>query len=164
MSKLLTIRAATMDDFEAICPLLRELDEYHVRILPGVFQPIDDAELQRERIARFVENDEAELFLAASDDEIVGLVTIRIADMPDAPMFLPDRRACIEDLVVSSASRGQGIGKRLLAHVSEWARGRQLQSIDINVWSENKMGVAFYQSHGFQPRCQKMELRINREA
>jgi len=158
----LTIRTATMDDFAAICRLLHELDNHHVRILPEVFQPFDDPTRQRDRIARFLDEDDAELLVAEFRTDIVGLVTVRISENPDAPMFRPDRRACIDDLVVRRESRGQGIGKLLLARVTEWTRSRKLQCIDINVWNENKIGTSFFKTNGFEPRCHRMELKIDK--
>jgi ribosomal protein S18 acetylase RimI-like enzyme len=151
-----------MDDFAELCQLLDELDDHHVRILPEVFQPFNDPPRQRDRLARFIEEDDAELFVAESSAEIVGLVTVRISETPNAPMFRPDRRACIDDLVVRRDSRGQGIGKRLLARVSEWTRSRKLQWIDINVWNANAVGASFFKTNGFEPRYQRMELRIDK--
>ena len=158
----LTIRTATMDDYAAICRLLDELDDHHARILPDVFQPFDDPTRQRERIARFVDQDDAELFIAELNTDIIGLATVRISDNPDAPMFRPGRRACMDDLVVRRESRGLRIGNRLLARVTEWTRSRGLQWIDINVWNENKVGLSFFTTNGFTPRCQRMELRIDK--
>ena len=158
----LTIRTATLDDYPAVCQLLHELDDHHVRIRPDVFQPFDDPTRLRERIARFVDEDDAELFVAEIHTDIVGLATVEISDNPDAPMFRPGQRACIDDLVIRRESRGQGIGKLLLARVTEWTRSRKLQCIDINVWNENKVGTSFFKTNGFEPRCQRMELKIDK--
>lgn len=157
----LTIRTATMDDFAAVCRLLHELDGHHVRILPDVFQPFDGPTRQRERIARFVDGDDAELFVAEINRDIVGLATIQISSSPDAPMFRPGRHAYMDNLVVNRDFRGSGIGKMLLARVTEWTRSRNLQCIEISVWMDNDVGLSFFTSNGFTPRCQRMQLRID---
>ena len=162
MTTGLTIRAATMDDFAAICGLLHELDDHHVRILPEVFQPYDDPSRQHDHIARFVDGDDAELFVAELGTNIVGLATVRIAENTAAPMFRPERRAYIDDLVVKLESRGQGIGQLLLARVTEWAHAQKLEYIDISVWNENQVGTSFFKTIGFEPRCQRMQLKINK--
>lgn len=156
-----TIRTATMDDFGTVCQLLQELDELHVRIRPDVFQQFDDPVRQRERIARFVNENDAELFVAEMKTGIVGLATVRITDNPDAPMFRPGRRACMDNLVVNQKFRGVGIAKMLLDRITEWTQSRELPCIDINVWHDNKAGLSFFTTNGFTPRCQKMELRID---
>ncbi len=72
-----TIRTATMDDYPAVCRLLRELDDHHVRIRSDVFQPFDDPIQQRKRITRFVNDDDAELFVAEISPDIVAVATVR---------------------------------------------------------------------------------------
>ena len=151
-----------MDDYPAVCRLLRELDDHHVSICPDVFQPFDDPIQQRKRVTRFVDDDDAELFVAEINPDIVGLATVRISDNPDAPMFRAGRRACIDDLVVNREFRGLGIAKMLLDRVTEWTQSRELQCIEINVWNDNKAGLSFFMTNGFTPRCQKMELRIEK--
>ena len=121
-----------MDDYPAVCRLLHELDDHHVRIRPDVFQPFDDPIRQRERIAQFVNEDDAELFVAEINTDIVGLATVRISDNPDAPMFRPGRRASMDNLVVNREFRGLGIAKMLLDRVTEWTQSRELHCIDIN--------------------------------
>ena len=162
MPAKLTIRTATMDDYPAVCRLLHELDDHHVRIRPDVFQPFDDPVRQRERIARFVNAADAEMFVAEINTEMVGLATVRISDNPDAPMFRPGRRACVDDLVVKCEFQGLGIAKRLLDCVTEWTQSQELQCININVWNDNKAGLSFFTTNGFTPRCQQMELRIDK--
>lgn len=156
------IRTATMDDCSAVCRLFRELDDHHVSIRPDVFQSFDDPIQQRERVARFVNGDDAELFVAEINSDIVGLATVRASDNPDAPMFRPGRRACMDDLVVKRESRGSGIGKMLLDRVTKWAQSRELPCLVINVWNANKEGLSFFAKNRFVPRCQQMELQIEK--
>jgi ribosomal protein S18 acetylase RimI-like enzyme len=157
-----SIRSATMDDYSSICRLLRELDDHHVSIRPDVFQPFNDPRQQRERVTGFVNSDDAELFVAEINFDIVGLATVRVSDNPDAPMFLPGRRACMDDLVVNREFRGVGIAKKLLESVTEWAQSRKLPCLVINVWNNNQAGVSFFTKRGFALRCQQMELQIEK--
>ena len=157
-----TIRPGTMDDFAAICRLLGELDDHHVGIRPDVFQPFDDSTRQHERVTRFFNQEDAELFVAAVGSNIVGLATVRVLPNPDAPMFRPDSRACMDNLVVNRNFRGLGIAKMLLDRVTEWTQARQLQGLVINVWHQNEAGMSFFTANGFTPRCHQMEVQIDR--
>lgn len=157
-----TIRTGRMEDYPAVCRLLYELDDHHVRIRPDVFQPFDDSVQQLARVSRFVNQDDAELFVAEINSNIVGLATVRISRNPDAPMFRPGSRVCMDDLVVHCEFRGMGIAKMLVDRVTEWAQSREVQYIVINVWYENKAGLSFFTTNGFIPRCQQMELRIDK--
>lgn len=161
MTGKVTIRAATMDDFSAICQLLHELDDLHVRIRPDVFQPFDGPTRPRERIARFIDEHDGEIFLAEVGTDIVGVATIQIMDSPDAPMFRPRQTAVIDDLVVNQEFQGLGIGKRLLDSAVEWTQLRKILRININVWIDNETGMSFFAANGFTPMYQRMELRID---
>ena len=155
------IRIASMDDYSEIRRLLRDLDELHVRIRPDVFQSFDDQVQQRERIEQIINNHNSDLFAAEIGSNFIGLATVRVASNPDAPMFRPSRRACMDDLVVSTKFRRLGIAQMLVDHVAEWAASRELPSLGINVWNSNHDGVSFFESYGFKPRCQQMEIQIS---
>jgi ribosomal protein S18 acetylase RimI-like enzyme len=157
-----TIRTATMDDFSAVDRLLHELDDHHVRIRPDVFRPFNGPTRPRELIARFIDEDDGELFLAEVGNDIVGLATIQITDSPDAPMFRPRQNAIIDNLVVNQEFQRLGVGKRLLDCAVEWTRSRKIPRIDINVWIDNKTSLSFFTANGFTPMCQRMELRIDK--
>lgn len=163
MKDELTIRAATIDDYSAICQLLHELDDLHVRIRPDVFRPIRGPIRPREQIAQFIDADDGEILLAeVGTDMVVGLATIQIMDRPSAPMLQPRQSAVMDNLVVSQKFRRMGIGKRLLDCAVAWTRSRMIPSIDINVWIENEAGMSFFKANGFTPLCQRMELRIEK--
>ena len=148
-------------DFDAICQLLYELDEFHVRLLPDLLQTIDDPARQNERIGQYVAADDAELLVAELHGALVGLSTVRVLSNPDAPMFKAGQRAYMDDLVVSDRFRGRGIGKQLLSKVVDWARARELKYVDTNVWDDNECAMSFYRFHGFQPRYHRLELRTD---
>jgi len=161
MQSGIDIRTATMADSRTVARLLRELDDHHVRMRPDVFQAFDDDTYQTERIRRFVQQDDASLFLAASDSKVVGLATVRISHPAAVPMLRPVKRAYIDDLVVNSGYQRLGVARMLIDHVSAWARSRELQAIAINVWRDNQAGMGFFTSNGFAAQCQQMELKID---
>ena len=155
-----TIRAATIDDYSAVCQLLHELDDLHVRIRPDVFRPIRGSIRPREQIAHFIDADDGEILLAEVGTDIVGLATIQIMDRPSVPMLQPRQSAVMDNLVVSQKFQRMGIGKQLLDRAVAWTRSRMIPLIDINVWIENETGMSFFTANGFTPLCQRMELRI----
>ena len=158
-----TIRAATMDDYSAICQLFHELDDHHVRIRPDVFQHFNGPPRRRDVITRLVDDRQGEIFLAEVGKEIVALATVHVKDCPDAPMFRPCKIAVMDNLVVSQDYRGAGVGKKLLDRVAKWAESRNIPSINISVWIENESGMSFFAANGFKPMCQRMELRLDSE-
>ena len=88
-------------------------------------------------------------FFAVVDDSghIVGCATLCVYDSPTG------KKASVEDVVVSSACRGQGLGRLLMEHVIDYAR-RELGDVDINLTSRPHRVQAneLYQRLGFEKR------------
>ena len=97
------------------------------------------------------------IFVAENDAKhIVGCATLCVYESPTG------RKASVEDVVVSSAYRGQGIGRTLLQRIIDFA-GSKLSPIDIHLTSNPSRteANALYQALGFVRRetnVYKMEL------
>ena len=87
-------------------------------------------------------------FAAVGDDgRIVGCATLCVFDTPTG------RKACVEDVVVNPACRGQHIGRKLMEHIIDFAR-RELGDVDLHLTSSPRRMAAnnLYRSVGFQQR------------
>lgn len=83
----------------------------------------------------------------------------------------------INNLAINSASRGQGLGQKLLDHVCDQARKQHYRCIELDVTADNHHAIRFYQAYGFHrvsesgteqhetryqlPKLQRMRLRLN---
>ena len=88
------------------------------------------------------------IFVAENDEKhIVGCVTLCVYESPTG------RKASVEDVVVSSAYRGQGIGRTLLQRMIDFA-STKLAPIDLHLTSMPSRvdANALYQALGFKQR------------
>ena len=88
------------------------------------------------------------IFIAEDDAKrIVGCATLCVYESPSG------RKASVEDVVVSSAFRGQGIGRTLLQRIIDFA-GSKLTPIDLHLTSNPSRAEAnaLYQALGFEKR------------
>ena len=88
------------------------------------------------------------IFIAENDEKhIVGCATLCVYESPTG------RKASVEDVVVSSAYRGQGIGRTLLQRIIDFA-GSKLSPIDLHLTSNPSRteANALYQALGFAQR------------
>ena len=102
------------------------------------------AEMQR----RAVGAPGTRIFIAENDaKQIVGCATLCVYESPTG------RKASVEDGVVLSAYRGQGIGRTLLQRIIDFA-GSKLSPIDLRLTSSpsRKEANALYQALGFEQR------------
>ena len=101
-----------------------------------------------ERLVSVVEAPGTHFFAAVGDDgRIVGCATLCVFDTPTG------RKACVEDVVVNPACRGQHIGRKLMEHIIDFAR-RELGDVDLHLTSSPRRVAAnnLYRSVGFQQR------------
>ena len=88
------------------------------------------------------------LFAAVGDDgRILGCASLCVFDSPTG------RKASIEDVVVSSDARRQGIGRALMDHIIGYAL-RELAPIDLHLTSRPERVAAneMYKRMGFEKR------------
>jgi GNAT superfamily N-acetyltransferase len=95
---------------------------------PGSTPPMWDPEAAAERLARAIEGDTANVFVADHEGTVAGFVTVY--DEFDSVRF--GHRAWVEDLAVDPERRSQGIGKGLLDAAKDWARERGASHLELD--------------------------------
>jgi GNAT superfamily N-acetyltransferase len=129
------IRAAVAADAPAIVRLLRELADYE--------KLLHRFHLTEPVAARDMTGDACQTDLAFRDDVAVGIATWGWI----YKSFAASRGIFLEDLYVSPAHRGRGLGKRLLLNLAARARARG-GFLEWQVLDWNAPGIAFYKELG----------------
>ena len=132
--KILELDSLTEAQLSALAALMKELSP---DLIP------DPAKL-----LAAVECPATRLFSVVDDGgRIVGSASLCVFDSPTG------KKGHIEDVVVSSACRGQHLGRKLLEHILDYAR-TNLAPIDIHLTSRPSRVAAntLYRSLGFEPR------------
>jgi ribosomal protein S18 acetylase RimI-like enzyme len=81
------------------------------------------------------------MYTALSDQDIVGYISLLERGM--------DSSVSVTDLVVNAATRRQGVGSALLASAQDWAAGRSLRRIILEMQSKNLPAIRFSQKFGY---------------
>ncbi len=130
-----TIRPARASDIPGMCDLLAEL-----------FSIESDFCADRKRQSRGLElllcdtSGASIVFVAEKGDEIAGMcsVQILISTAEGGPVGL------LEDLVVKSKYRGNGIGTRLLSEIVGWSAKKNLSRLQLLRDTDNIGALKFY--------------------
>jgi ribosomal protein S18 acetylase RimI-like enzyme len=133
---------ATIEIATAVTP---ELVAAFARLLPQLSSsavPPDAAVL-----AEIVGSPATTLFVArAGDGTIVGSLTLALFRIPTG------LRAWIEDVVVDTATRGQGVGEALSRAALEHARRAGARTVELTSRASREAANRLYQRIGFTPR------------
>ena len=107
-----------------------------------------DIVVSDEALYRVVASPFNHLFAALDKGEhIVGCATLCVFDSPTG------RKASVEDVVVLSTYRGQGLGKRMMEHLIDYSH-ENFGDIDLHLTSHptRVAANALYRSLGFEKR------------
>lgn len=134
----MTIRRATADDMDAMLGLLEELFSIEKDFCFEV-------ERQRKALLLALQEEGCAIFVSEKNKKVVGMCMVQtlLSTAEGGPVGL------VEDVVVSAAHRGSGIGGLLLEGAEEWARGKGLTRLQLLTDKGNKGAVEFYRKKGW---------------
>ncbi len=145
-------RAASPEDYDALCGLWRVMDDLHARLLPRYFRRPPGRSRSRAEVERILASPDEALHVATDDDEsVVGLCHTQIYDTPPVPAMTPCRRAHIDSLVVLPPWQRRGVGRLLVGQAEAWARAHRAAEVVLTVWAGNAGAERFYDALGFRP-------------
>ena len=157
----LTIRRATLADYEPVCQVLAEVDALHQQALPGIFQTPPGPVRDREYIASVLADENSALFVAEIAGQLAGVAQVMLRDASPIPLLVPRRFAIVDSLAVRAAFRRRGVGQKLMAAVEEWAADRGVSDIELNVFEFNGAAIAFYERLGYATRSRRMARTLS---
>lgn len=125
---------------------IQSLTEAQLADLLHLMQELDPTiPVSTEMLRRAVEAPQTHVFAAMEGGRIIGTASLCVFESPTG------RKASVEDVVVDSRYRGQGLGRKLLEHVIGFAR-QELADVDLHLTSrpQRVAANALYRSLGFE--------------
>ena len=145
------IRKATLADIHI-------LEDFLQRLI-AVERPMDESLEQEQHIkyyevSEFITSDNAELFVATVNDEIVGSGYGLIKQ--NKPHFAYKEHGYVGFMFVKNDYRGNGISKLILNSIFDWFRSRGIKETRLEVYQENPSAIRAYEKVGFKRNLIKM--------
>jgi ribosomal protein S18 acetylase RimI-like enzyme len=104
------------------------------------------AGLTMEQLEAVLVHESVTLFVARADSSIVGLLTLTMFPLATG------LRAWIEDVVVDTSARGQGVGDALVNAAIATARDAGAHTVDLTSRSDREAAHRLYERMGFVRR------------
>ena len=144
--------AGRVSDVAVVVEVVRDADDELVaafaRLLPQLSQTAKP--LDHDGIARMLAHDANTVFVARVDGAIVGTLTLVMVPIPSG------LRARIEDVVVDTTARGNGIGRALTEAAIERARSANARTLDLTSRPERDSAARLYEGLGFCERNSRL--------
>ena len=152
------VRTASLRDHDALCALFDELDEFHRRARPDLFQPFAGPARTREQVARGLSEAGSTVLVAENEEGVVGLAVLLTRPASPFAGAVPRKVIELDNLVVHADQRNRKIGRRLLAATVDWARDRKATHVEVGVHAFNSGARRFYEGFGFRPSIDRLML------
>ncbi|MGL5311618.1 MAG: GNAT family N-acetyltransferase [Peptostreptococcaceae bacterium] len=150
------IREIKINDYNEVDKLMQQVHGIHVLNRPDLYidmeHPYSISELEK-----IIEDDKVISVLAESDGDILGLCIVSIRNKSG---MVEKQIAYMDDLCVDENARGRGIGKELFSFVSNEAKKRGAERLDLTVWSFNNKALSFYEELGMQTQRYILEKEL----
>ena len=151
------IRKAAIADIDKAAEIFEQLHNIHVKARPDSFLTVP-IEFFRNRLEWYITEDNAEL-LVSDENGINAFAAVKVFDV-NAEEKSPRRLCYVDCFAVDENCRRQGVGRRLMEHIGEFARENNCTSIQLGVAAFNKQAHKFYQEVGFTARTFIMEQKL----
>ncbi|NMO97997.1 GNAT family N-acetyltransferase [Paenibacillus lemnae] len=141
----IVIREAGPKDAKALIRLLEQLDGETQFMLyePGERQITK--EMQTKRLETMQASKHSVMLLACTDDkDLAGFIVGSGSELQRI------KHSIYIVIGIQQKYTGQGIGKRLLENLENWARGRGVTRLELTVMCHNETALRLYHSAGFE--------------
>ena len=122
---------------------------------------LKDGEIHYYDLAKLVESDLSEVFVAELDGEVIA--SGYVLEKPAKDYEKHEKYAYLGFMFVKPEHRGKGVNQLILDALLGWAKKRNLTEIRLDVYSENATAIRAYKKAGFVPHLLEMRLEIENE-
>ena len=142
------LELAVETDREAVNRLARQVHAMHVAWRPDIY------EMPREMYPP-----ERFLYVARLHSAVVGYASLKIRNY-DSPGLVKRKVLLIDEIAVEETLRGQGIGTEMMEDVRALAGAFGCTDLQLGVYPQNDVAVAFYRKCGFTVCSIEMQRKL----
>ena len=141
---MVVIRRILESDADAFLDLCKTLDEETQFMMLESGERLTTVEQQRERIARYLSQNNQMIFVAENNNQLVGYLAAIGGD------YKRNKHSAHIVIGILQDFTGQGIGTRLFNNLESWSREQGIHRLELTVMAHNTNALGLYQKMGFQ--------------
>ena len=140
---MIVVRQVREDDARDFLDLLAKLDNESEFMMLEPGERRTTAEEQRERIKSILSRKNRAIFVAVSDDALIGYIAAL------GGYAQRNKRRAHVVIGITRAFAGRGIGTKLFAAMEQWAQKSDLHRLELTVMTHNKRAIRLYKKLGY---------------
>ena len=154
------VRPAAIEDYEELCEIYKELDELHRLKHPEIFVEPEGTARTKEYIEAVINEDNSVLFVAEEGSKVIGFAECYIVEAKDFPVVRKRVWLQLDNIAVRTGCQNQHIGTLLFNKVIEWGKLKEMNRIELRVYTFNTSAIEFYSKNGFKEIHKGMYLDL----
>ena len=156
------IRKAKKDDLDEILDLLLQTARIHHYGRPDIFKD-NSRKYSKDEFYEILDDDKKPVFVAqdTATKKVVGYAFCQMLKFEERAVLKEYESLYLDDLCVDEKFRGNGIGKRIMDYLKEYAKTACCYNIELNVWDCNKAAIDFYEKNGLVTQRRRYEWIVS---
>ena len=150
------LQLAVLSDREGINAIARQVHAMHVAWRPDIYEMTEEL-FPAQRVEEGIR--QRGLYVAKLDGCVVGYAAVKIRCY-DWPGVVFRKVMFIDEIAVEENCRGRGIGTAMMEDVHALAKAFGCTDLQLGVYPQNDVAVAFYQKCGFTIRSIDMQRKV----
>lgn len=155
---MVQVRRGELKDLGALVALHEEVHQLHLTARPDQFQTAPDGALAQ-RFREWLADPNAKVWVAELEAQVVGYAVQLLRQREAHPIVRQQRWWEIDNLGVTAAHRGQGLGTALLRAVIDDADQSDVKAVELASWAFNTAAHRAFTKAGFAPKHIRFERR-----
>ena len=147
-------RPARVEDL----PILYEFEQGIIEAERPFDPTLKDGHINYYDLKELIESDDAEVLVAEVNSKIVGSGYVKIKKASSYRTYT--HFAYVGFMFVLPEFRRNGISQMIIKKFKTWAKQRDLNEIQLDVYCENRIAVAAYEKIGFKQHLVEMRMEI----
>lgn len=119
---------------------------------------LKNGEIHYYDLLALIKSDHASVLVAELNGDIIASGYAKIVAAENYLKF--DEYAHLGFMYVKPEFRGQGINKKILDNLLEWAKSKNMNELRLQVYDENAAAIKAYAKAGFKPNMLEMRMEI----
>lgn len=152
----MNIVVPTINDLEDIDRIAVQVHDCHVKWRPDIFEHTDSI-ISEEELASMIDSNS--IFVAKEDDKVLGYVLLSSREGKKNG-YKYRKELDIDAMGVDEKYRNQGIGRKLLEYVKQYAKDNDYTDLRLTVNEENENARHLYEEVEFKVKNIAYSMKI----
>lgn len=155
----LTLREATISDYEEVLHLHKQVHEIHAKARPDHFNKVEIS-LDRTYYENLLTSEITKVLLLSKGNQTIAFTILKVIQSMAIPILKPRKIVFIDDFGVDAKHRGQGVGKVFMEKILSFAKDMDADALELSAWECNQEAIKFYEAMNLKTKMRRMEIEI----